>query len=102
MAKTLLATDQKETPEADILDENWYGEFQLHCRVYASDEVFLQANDPDDPDTDWINANLNGVDIKLSRVGAVLDVKLARDIDYRLYTANAGAKVVIAKHNPHD
>ena len=74
MAKTILATNQKETPKADILDGNWYGQFQLHCRVYASDEVFLQANDPDDPDTGWINANLNGVDIKFSKVGAVLDV----------------------------
>ena len=102
MAKIILATDQEETPEADILGKDWYGLFQIFCTVYASDEVFLQANDPDDPDTDWINANLNGVDIKLSRVGAVLDVKLVRDIDYRLYTANPGAKVVIAKHNPHD
>ena len=102
MAKVILATDQTETPENDILGKDWYGEFQLHCRVYASDEVFLQANDPDDPDTDWITANLNGVDIKLSKVGAVLDIILARDMDYRLYTANAGAKVVIAKHNPHD
>ena len=102
MAKTILATDQKETPKANILDGNWYGEFQLHCRVYASDEVFLQANDPDDPDTGWINANLNGVDIKFSKVGSVLDVNLAKDMHYRLYTANAGAKIVIAKHNPHD
>ena len=102
MAKTLLATDQTATPKDQILDENWYGEFQLHCRVYASDEVFLQVNDPDDPDTGWINANLNGVDIKFSKVGSVFDIKLAKDMDYRLHTANAGAKVVIAKHNPHD
>ena len=98
MAKTILATDQTES---QILNENWYGEFQLHCRVYASDEVFLQANDPDDPDTDWITASFNGVDIKFSKVGSVFDVKLARDIHYRLYTANAGAKVVIAKHDVH-
>lgn len=101
MAKTILATDEKETPEDQILDENWYGEFQLHCRVYASDEVFLQSNDPDDPATEWINANFNGVDIKFSKVGSVFDVKLARDMHYRLYTANAGAKVVIAKHDIH-
>ena len=101
MAKTILATDQTETPEDQILDENWYGEFQLHCRVYASDEVFLQSNDPDDPDTEWINANFNGVDIKFSKVGSVFDVKLARDMHYRLYTTNAGAKVVIAKHDVH-
>ena len=102
MAKTILATDQQETPEADILDENWYGEFQLICRVYASDEVFLQTNDPDDPDTGWIDANFNGVDIKFSKVGSVFDVKLARGIHYRLRTANTGAKIVIAKHDPHD
>ena len=102
MAKVILDTDQTETPEVDILGKDWYGQFQIHCRVYGSDEVFLQANDPDDPDTDWITANLNGVDIKLSKVGAVLDIRLVRDMDYRLYTANAGAKVVIAKHNPHD
>ena len=101
MAKTILDTDQQETPEADILDENWYGEFQLHCRVYASDEVFLQANDPDDPDTGWIHANFNGVDIKFSKVGAVFDVKLVKNMQYRLYTANPGAKVVIAKHDVH-
>ena len=101
MAKVILDTDQEETPEDNILGKDWYGEFQLFCTVYASDEVFLQGNDPDDPDTDWVNANLNGVDIKLSKVGAVLDVTLARDLDYRLHTANAGAKVVIATHNPH-
>lgn len=102
MAKVILATDQEETPEADILNENWYGLFQLHCRVYASDEVFLQANDPDDPDTGWINARLNDRDIKFSAAGDVFDVTLARDMHYRLSTATAGAKVVIAKHNPHD
>ena len=101
MAKVILATDQTATPEADTLGKDWYGDFQLFCTTYDSDEVVMQGNDPDDPDTGWITVNFNGVDIKLSRVGAVIDVKLARDIDYRLHTAEAGAKVVIAIHNPH-
>ena len=57
--------------------------------------------DPDDPDSDWIDAKLNGKTIQLKEAGEVIDVKLARDFDYQLVTETAGAKVHIARHNIH-
>lgn len=101
MAHTILATDQPKTPDDQILGKDWAGEFQLLCTVYASDEVFLQVRDSDDPDAEWLNARFNGTEIKFSAAGDVFDAKLARDYEYQLITANAGAKVVIAKHDVH-
>ena len=98
MARTILATDQTETPDDQILGRDWAGEYQLLCTTYAADEVFLQVRAPGGT---WLNAKFNGNDIKLTAAGDVLDVRLVRDYEYQLTTANAGAEVVIAKHNIH-
>ena len=99
MPHTILATDQTETPDDQILGKDWAGEYQLLCTTYASDEVVLQVR-PAGTDT-WITAKFNGREIKLTAVGDVLDVRLVRDYEYQLSTENAGAEVVIAKHNVH-
>ncbi len=99
MPKKILATDQTETPKADILGKAWYGEFQLLCEVYASDEVIMQVRSG--PKGTWNNAKFNGRDIKLTAAGEVLDVKLAKGYQYQLITANPGAEVFIEKHDPH-
>ncbi len=99
MPHTLLATDQTETPDDQILGKDWAGEFQLLCTTYASDDVVLQARVPGT--TTWHNTRFNGQEITLTTVGDVLDVRLVRDYEYRLTTANAGAEVHIAKHNVH-
>ena len=99
MAHTVLATDQTETPDAQILGKDWTGEYQLLCTTYDSDEVVLQVR-PRGTET-WNTAKFNGQEIKLTAVGDVLDVRLVRDYEYRLSTANAGAAVVIAKHDVH-
>ena len=99
MSKILLATDQPNTPEDQILGTDWYGEFQLLCQTYGSDEVVMQVRAKGKT---WNNAKFNGTDIKLTAAGEVLDVKLVKDYEYQLITANPGAEVHIAKHNPHD
>ena len=99
MARTILATDQTETPDDQILGRDWAGEYQLLCTTYAADEVVLQVR-PKGTET-WNTAKFNGNDIKLTAAGDVLDVRLVRDYEYQLTTANAGAEVVIAKHNIH-
>ena len=99
MAHTILATDQTETPDEQILGKDWAGEYQLLCTTYASDEVVLQVR-PNGTET-WNTAKFNGREIKLTGVGEVLDVRLVRDYEYQLSTENAGAEVVIAKHNVH-
>ena len=99
MPHTILATDQTKTPEAARLGKDWYGEFQLLCTIYASDEVVMQVREQGGT---WNNAKFNGKDIKLTAAGEVLDVRLVRDYEYQLTTASKGARVVIAKHNPHD
>ena len=98
MPKKILAADQEQTPKADILGKAWYGEFQLLCTTYASDEVVMQVRVPGGT---WNNAKFNGRDIKLTAAGEVLDVKLVKDYEYQLMTANDGAEVFIAKHDPH-
>ena len=35
MAKTILATNQKETPKANILDGNWYGRVSTATAEYT-------------------------------------------------------------------
>ena len=99
MAHVILATNQTETPDEQILGKDWAGEYQLLCTTYAADEVFLQVR-VRGTET-WINAKFNGQEIKLTGVGDVLDIRLVRDYEYQLSTANAGAEVVIAKHNIH-
>ena len=98
MAKVILKTDQTETAAADILGTDWYGEYQLLCSIYGSDEVHLQVRPPGG---DWINARYEGNAIKLAAAGDTLDVKLAKSYEYRLSTENAGAEVYIAAHDPH-
>ena len=69
MAHTILATDQTETPDEQILGKDWAGEYQLLCTTYASDEVVLQVR-PNGTET-WTNAKFNGREIKLTGVGEV-------------------------------
>ena len=97
MPHTLLATDQTETPDDQILGKDWAGEYQLLCTIYAADEVVLQVRPRDT--TTWNTAKRNGQAIKLAAAGDVIDVRLLRDYEYRLMTATAGAEVVIAKHD---
>lgn len=98
MAKVLLKTDQPHTADADILSTDWYGEYNLFCSVYDSADVHLQVRVPGGI---WINARYNGNEIKLTAAGENVDIRLARDFDYRLFTETAGAEVWIAKHDPH-
>lgn len=98
MAKVILKSDQTETPDADILGKDWYGEYQLLCSTYGTAEVVLQVRLPGGT---WRNARYDGNEIKLTAAGDTLDVKLVRDYEYRLTTATAGAEVCIAAHDPH-
>ena len=97
MPKKILAADQDQTPDPDILGKAWHGDFQLYCTVYASDPAMLQFR----IEKEWITVNFNNTDIQLKKKGAVLDVTLAYDIDYRVITANAGAEVFISRIDPH-
>ena len=96
MARQILKTTQTES---EVLDTDWYGEYQIVCTVYASDPVKLQFLRPGS--TTWITARYNNTEIQLSSVGDVLDVKLTKGYDYRLHTENEGAEVFIDKHDPH-
>ena len=96
MPHTILATDQTETPDDQILGKDWAGEYQLLCATYGSTEVVLQVRSH--RTATWNDAKLNGQDAKLTEAGHLLDVKLMRDYEYRLTTKTAGAEVVIAKH----
>ena len=99
MPHTILAIDQTETPDEQILGKDWAGEYQLLCTTYAADEVVLQVR-PRGTET-WNTAKFNGQEIKLTAAGDVLDIRLVRDYEYQLSTENAGAEVVIAKHDVH-
>ena len=99
MAHVILATDQTETPDEQILGKDWAGKYQLLCTTYASDEVILQVRVPGGT---WLPAKFNATPIQLAGVGETLDVTLVRDYEYRLITAKAGAEVVIAKHNIYE
>ena len=99
MPHTILATDQTETSDDKILSKDWAGKYQLLCTVYAADPVKMQVRVPGGT---WIDAKFNGMQIQLTGVGETLDITLVRDYEYQLITENAGAEVVIAKHNIHD
>ena len=96
MAYKILATDQTETPDANILDEKWFGNFQLLCTAYGSNEAILEVR-PVGTST-WIEAKYNGNVIQLEGLGEALDVTLVKDYEYRFKTAAIGAEVYIAKH----
>lgn len=96
---TILRRTQTETPDDQILGKDWAGENQLLCTVYGSDEVVLQVRPRGS--TTWLNARYNSEEIKFSAAGDIYNISLARDYEYRLSTATAGAEVVIAKHDVH-
>ena len=100
MPHIILSSTETHTPDDQILDKDWAGKYQFLCTTYAADEVILQVR-PRGTET-WLTAKFNGNDIKLTAAGDVLDVTLVRDYEYRLITENAGAEVVIAKHNIYE
>ena len=97
MPKKILAIDQVETPDDDILGKAWHGDFQLYCTAYASDPAMLQFR----IEKEWITVNFNNTDILLKKKGAVLDITLTHDVDYRMFTESPGAEVFISKIDPH-
>lgn len=94
MATVILETDQTQTPDNKILDKNWAGDFQLYCKTYAETLVNLEIREPGGT---WQTARFDDKAIQLKAAGEVLDIRLAKDYDYRLKTQTAGAEVLIAK-----
>ena len=97
MPKKILAADQDRTPDPDILGKAWYGDFHLYCTAYTSDPAMLQFR----IEKEWITVNFNNTDILLKKKGAVLDITLTHDVDYRMFTESPGAEVFISKIDPH-
>ena len=98
MAKCILKTDQTETPDADILGRDWYGDYQLHCSVYGSNVVKVQTRVPGGT---WNNAKFEGNDFELTAAGDSTKIEITRRIDWRVWTAAQGAEVWIDKVDPH-
>ena len=96
MAMLLLESTQTETPDNKILGKDWAGDFQLFCKTYTSSAVKLEIREIDGT---WQTAKFNDKEIQLQSAGEVLDIKIARDYEYRLTTKAPGAEVFIAKHN---
>ena len=94
MATVILETDQTQTPDNKILDKNWAGDFQLYCKTYTDTVVKLEIREPNGT---WQTARFDNTEIQLKSAGEVLDIRLAKDYDYRLATKTAGAEVLIAK-----
>ena len=98
MATVILESTQTETPDDKVLGKDWAGDFQLYCKTYGGSDIRLQIREPGGT---WQDAKFNGDEIELTDNGDVLDVKLARNYDYRLSTKSTGAEVLIAKHDIH-
>ncbi len=99
MAKVILKSDQTATDDADILDKDWYGEYQLTCSAAGTAPAKLQIRPPDGT---FNNVRYNGEEVELSDVGDTFDLKATRKFEYRLVTATAGVEIWIDKHHPHD
>ena len=97
MAEIILESTKTESA---ILDEKYWGEFQIVCIAYGTTEVLLEVRDPDtdEADFDWVTARYNGNDIKFEAAGDALDVILTRGFIYRLTTTVAGAVISIDRH----
>ena len=93
----ILAIDQTETPEADILGRNWYGDHHLSCSVYGGSPISFQWQDTNG---NWLDASFEGTPIELTRAGDVAIVTLAAPTNYRVKTAVAGSEVEITIQNP--
>ena len=73
MPKRILATDQDQTPDDDILGGRiGTVNFKCYCTAYASDPATFQMR----IEKEWITVNFNKTDIELTKKGAVLDVTL--------------------------
>ena len=97
--QTILATDQTQTPESDILGENWYGDHHVSCSVYGGSPIMFQWQDKKG---NWLDASFEGTLITLTRAGDVAIVTLAASTNYRVKTAVAGSEVEITIQNPAD
>lgn len=90
---TLLSAGQTVTPADDVLTKAW-GEHHLLCTTYGSD-VGLQVRVPGGT---WVPVSYNGDAITLGAAGAMAEVRLIREYEYRAVTATAGSVVVIAPY----
>lgn len=88
-----------------VLGADYEGDYQIGCTAYAAD-VTLQwrpRSETGETDHAWLPAFLQtssgAVAIRLTRAGAVLDITLIKDFDYRFITASAGSEVVMGKHD---
>ena len=96
---TILKADQTATPDGDVLQgKDWWGEYHILCTTYDSDDVVLQVRDPRESTNAWNDASFNGDTIQLTQAGAIFEVRLAQELEYRVSTAAAGAVVVIAPY----
>ena len=97
MPKVVL-TDS-ETDSA-VLDDKYWGRYQVVCTKYGSSPVVLQIRDPDQSLTEspWTTARYNNTDIEWGAVGDVLDLDFTENLHYRLHTTTAGAVMSMDKH----
>ena len=95
----ILTTTQTETPDDDVLGDDWEGGVIFFCTVYGSDAVNIQFQHPGHGNDEWIPIKNGTDDVQLQSKGDTQYTTLAKDLKYRAQTATAGAEVYIIKQD---
>ena len=84
--------------ESTVLDDDWFGTFQVILTTAGTDAVKLQVMRPGSNPAVWTTARYNGNEITLTTAGDTLDIVLTEHYHYRFTTTTAGAVVHIDSH----
>lgn len=83
--------------EGTVLDNEWYGTFQLTLYIAGSAAVQIEKLEPGTEST-WIAIRFDDEVIELTTAGDTLSLEISEADSYRLTTSTAGAKVGVANH----
>ena len=89
---TLRLTSRSVSSISRRISSVWVQKNSAHHRHQE-----LSSRSIREPDGTWQTAKFADKEIQLQSAGEVLDIRLAKDYDYRLTTKTAGAEVLIAK-----
>ena len=95
----ILTTTQTETPDDDVLGDDWEGGVAFVCTAYGSDVVKIAFQHPDPGNNEWIPIKDGTDDVQLQSKGDMQYATLIKDLKYRAETTSAGAQVYVFKQD---
>ena len=95
----ILATTQTNTPDDDVLGDDWEGGVAFVCTAYGTAVAKIEFQHPEPGNDEWIPIKNGTDDVQLQSKGDTQYATLIKDLKYRAQTATAGAEVYVFKQD---